>query len=156
MSALTRLLWFEFGLQSINNAFCNTWPHQVVNLPTKRDLPVHESPWGSIIIHRSGIIAEWLPKGHFCHYILIVLGVHVAASFPLGSVVPREHQSFWLPCPSVDLECPRGRVLHTSTNCPLGNLAVPHDLLTRGPFQINQISPSPPPPSRIIFDSSEQ
>ena len=51
---------------------------------------------------------------------------------------------------------PAGRVLHTSTNCPLGNLAVPHDLLTRGPFQINQISPLPLPPSRIIFNSSEQ
>lgn len=59
--------------------------------------------------------------------------------------------------PSTDLECPLGgRVLHTSTNCPLGNLAVPHDLLTRGPFQINQISPSPLRPASYLTPLSSK
>ena len=82
--------------------------------------------------------------------------MHVPASFPLGAVVPRWHQSLWLPAPPATSSVPRGRVQHTSTNCPLGNLAVPHDLLTRGPFQINQISPSPLRPASYLTPLSSK
>ena len=119
----------------------------------KQGLPVlyKSGSCRNIYLHRNGRIVDCLQNKTFailgaCMYqhpfhrgLLCDAGINLFGSLSSG-----------------DLECPPWKgAAHTSTNCPLGNLAVPHDLLTRGPFQINQISPSTPP-SRIIFDSSEQ